>query len=550
MTDPITVFTARRIHTMDPSLPEATAIAVRDGRIIEVGNLESLQPWLTRHEHRIDDRFAEQVLVPGLIDPHVHPSMMAGLLACEWITGEDWDLPECHVPAVIGAEAFMDRVRDLEAGLPDGEPLVAYGHHPQFHGPIHRSMLDAVSTTRPIIIWPRGYHEFRCNGAALTWLNAEEGAAWDPYIDLESGRMWESGMAWGMRVLNRHLLGGGRIERHLAGIAEMIHRGGVTTVCDAGFGIGGPDRDVATFEALYGDASTPFRLYLIPSVMIFRSLYGDDAQERMATMAADSDGRIRHLHAAKFFADGSFMSQLSQLGEPGFIDGHVGAWMTDPDRLVHEMRPSWEEGRQINVHVTGDGGLQTTLDAIETLLHETPRFDHRTVIQHFALSTQAQVRRLAALGCAVQGNGYYMHQFGDVMVDEWLGTERAGQITRVGSARRNGVSVALHSDLPMGPIKPLLGASLLATRSTSSGRVPAPSECLTPYDAMAAVTIEAAWQLRLDHEIGSLAAGKLADMTVLDADPFEMDPAGWPDIGIPATIRGGQVHEIDAATRT
>ena len=67
---------------------------------------------------------------------------------------------------------------------------------------------------------------------------------------------------------------------------------------------------------------------------------------------------------------------------------------------------------------------------------------------------------------------------------------------------------------------------------------------------MAAVTIEAAWQLRLDHEIGSLAAGKLADMTVLDADPFEMDPAGWPDIGIPATIRGGQVHEIDAATRT
>ena len=120
MTDPITVFTARRIHTMDPSLPEATAIAVRDGRIIEVGNLESLQPWLTRHEHRVDDRFAEQVLVPGLIDPHVHPSMMAGLLACERITGADWDLPECHVPAVIGAEAFMDRVRDLEAGLPDG----------------------------------------------------------------------------------------------------------------------------------------------------------------------------------------------------------------------------------------------------------------------------------------------------------------------------------------------------------------------------------------------------------------------------------------------
>lgn len=530
---------------MDPSLPEATAVAVRDGRIVEVGSVESLQPWLTRHEHVIDDRFADDVVLPGFIDPHVHPSMMAGLLACEWITPEAWDLPGRSIPATTSPDGYWERLRELEASGAPGEPLVVYGHHPQFHGPVDREALEEVSADRPIVVWPRGYHEFRCNGAALEWLNAEEATAWDPYIDLDSGRMWESGMAWGMRILNPHLIGDGRLDDLLVGIADMAHRGGVTTLCDAGYGIGGPDRDLEAFISVYGGARAPFRTYLMPSAMVFQLVSKEEAKDRMEAMTGTFDDLVQHLRSVKFYADGSFMSQLCQVGEPGFIDGHEGAWMSEPDRLAHQIRPYWEDGYQINVHATGDGGLEATLGAVETLMAETPRFDYRTVVQHFALSTQAQVRRLAALGCAVQANGYYMAQFGDVMVDEWLGTERASLITRVGSARRNGVSVALHSDLPMGPLKPLEGASLLATRRTASGRVPASTECLTPWDALAAVTIEAAWQLKLDHEIGSLAAGKRADMTVLANDPFETDPVDWPDIGIVATVLGGAVRPLD-----
>lgn len=540
----ITVFTARKVHTMDPSLPEATAVAVRDGRILEVGSVESLQPWLARHEHAVDHRFGDSVILPGFIDPHVHPSMMAGLLACDWITPEAWDLPGRHIPATTSREGYSERLRELEASKPPGEPLVVYGHHPQFHGTIDRAVLDEVSADRPIVIWPRGYHEYRCNTAALTWLNAEEAAAWDPYIDLESGRMWESGMAWGMRVLNAHLIGDGRLDDLLVGIADMAHRGGVTTICDAGYGLGGPDRDLEAFMSVFGGGRAPFRTYLMPSAMVFQQVFKEAAKDRMEAMAAVSDDRVRHLRSVKFYADGSFISQLCQMRQPGFIDGHEGAWMTDPDHLANQIRPYWQDGYQVNVHTTGDGGLDATLEAVETLITETPRFDHRTVIQHFGLSTQAQVRRLAALGCAVQANGYYMVQFGDVMVDEWLGTERASLITRVGSARRNGVSVALHSDLPMGPLRPLEGASLLATRRTASGRVHAPTECLTPWDALAAVTIEAAWQLKMDHEIGSLAAGKLADMTVLGADPFETSLVDWPDIAINATVVGGEVRPL------
>ncbi|MBC8365003.1 MAG: amidohydrolase family protein [Actinobacteria bacterium] len=541
----ITVFTARRVHTMDLSLPEATAVAVLDGRIIEVGSLDSLQPWLSRHDHVVDDGFADAVILPGLIDPHVHPGLIALLLACEWVTPEAWDLPGRHVPATVGREAFVARLYELEAFHPAGEPLVVYGWHAQFHGELFRDDLDAISTDRPIVLWQRSFHELRCNTPALAWLEAEEGAEWDPHIDLEAGRMWESGMGFGLRILNPHLIGGEHLGQRLEEMIRMVHGGGVTTIGDPGYAMADLDHYLDALLSVHEGANVPFRQYLIPAIFRYRLEFGADHAEKLAQHEALATDRIRFLHAAKFFADGAFIAQLMQVGPPGYIDGHEGAWMANPDRIADHIRPSWEQGRRIDIHVNGDMGLDAALDAIDMLLHEIPRFDHRTVIHHFGLSTQAQSRRMAALGVSVQANGYFLNLFGDAFVDRWLGAERASQITRVGSARRNGISVALHSDLPMGPLLPMKAASNMSTRLTLSGEILGLEERLSPYDAIAAVTIEAAWQLRLDHEIGSLAAGKQADLVVLDGDPFELDPTAWPDIPIRATVLGGEVYPCD-----
>ena len=79
----ITVFTAKQIRTMNPSAPLATAVAIRDGQILEVGTLETMRPWLDTFPHQIDTRFADQVITPGFIDPHLHPSLGA-LLFGTW----------------------------------------------------------------------------------------------------------------------------------------------------------------------------------------------------------------------------------------------------------------------------------------------------------------------------------------------------------------------------------------------------------------------------------------------------------------------------------
>ncbi len=534
---------------MDESLPLATAVAVRDGRVVEVGSIGSMQPWLTRHEHVIDDRFADHVLLPGFIDPHVHPAMMALLMATEWLTPEAWELPGRSIPQTDGREQYLERLAALEADHPAEEPLVVFGFHAQYHGEITRPDLDAISTTRPIVLWQRSFHELRCNEPALAWLDAAEGAAWDPHVELDTGRMFESGMVWGLKVLTPFLLGDGKLEENLRGFRSVVHAGGVTTIADAGYGIFDVDLELDALFAELGGTDTPFTIHLMPNVGRVRATNpGVPIFEKLAELAERGNEQITFLKAAKFLADGAFIAQLMQMGPPGYIDGHEGAWLADPERLLKQIRYFWEAGWDINIHTNGDRGVDACLDAIATLLDETPRFDHRTTLHHFGMSTQAQSRRLGALGVAVQANGYYLNFFGDLFIDEWLGYERTSQMTRVGSAIRNGASVAFHSDVPMGPVKPLLAASAMATRTTRGGQVLSPAEALTPMDALRAVTIEPAFQLRLDHEVGSLAAGKRADMVVLGADPFAVDPANWAEIEIVATIRSGDVFPLGPPT--
>ena len=113
------VFTAKRIRTMNPSMPLATAVAVRDGMIVEVGSLETLRPWIEAHPHSIDNTFSNHVLMPGFIDPHLHPSLAAVLLPCHFITALEWRLPDRTVPAVQGHNAYLDRLQEIESSLTD-----------------------------------------------------------------------------------------------------------------------------------------------------------------------------------------------------------------------------------------------------------------------------------------------------------------------------------------------------------------------------------------------------------------------------------------------
>ena len=150
--------------------------------------------------------------------------------------------------------------------------------------------------------------------------------------------------------------------------------------------------------------------------------------------------------------------------------------------------------------------------------------------------------QLAALGAHASVNPYYLHALGDDYAQVGLGPERATQLVRCGSMVREGMRVSLHSDFMMAPAEPLTLAWCAASRQTRTGKIMSPSERLTLHQALRAVTIDAAWALRLDEEIGSISVGKRADFAVLDSDPIERGVDGLLDVRVMATIFEGQVH--------
>jgi predicted amidohydrolase YtcJ len=242
----------------------------------------------------------------------------------------------------------------------------------------------------------------------------------------------------------------------------------------------------------------------------------------------------------KLFSDGAIYSQLMQLREP-YLDSHRGEWMTDLDVFKRAFRIYWDAGYQIHIHVNGDAGLDRLLDALEENLRRNPRFDHRTTVVHFAVSAKDQVERMKRLGCIVSANPYYVRALADNYGEVGLGKERADEMVRMGDVERAGISYSYHSDMPMAPADPLFLMWCGVNRITTSGRVAAPEQRVSREGALRAVTLNAAYSLKMENEIGSIESGKLANLTILSDNPVTCDPLKIKDISVWGTVQEGRV---------
>ncbi|HXY83799.1 MAG TPA: amidohydrolase family protein, partial [Candidatus Saccharimonadales bacterium] len=237
-------------------------------------------------------------------------------------------------------------------------------------------------------------------------------------------------------------------------------------------------------------------------------------------------------------------SQLMQMKD-GYLDGHHGEWILPPDEMERRARLYWNAGYQLHIHVNGDEGLEVVLNTLEKLMRENPRPDSRSVIVHFANSTEEQVERIARLGAIVSANPYYVTGFSDKYCEIGLGPERADSMVRSASVTNHRIHYSFHSDLPMGPSNPLYLAWCGANRITHSGRVAGPEQRIPIEAALRAITIEAAYSWRKENEIGSIAPGKIANFTILEKDPYSVDPTKLKDIPIWGTVFEGRLFPKD-----
>jgi hypothetical protein len=310
------------------------------------------------------------------------------------------------------------------------------------------------------------------------------------------------------------------------------------------------------YQEILGAPETPFQsTFLVegrtqPTRKLQSHEFVPDAQAQVKRGAGDKVYVVDK--QVKLFADGAIISQLMQMKSP-YLDRngqpdphHHGEWMMEPDDLRKVFDAYWDAEWQPHIHVNGDHGLEVVLDILADAQQRFPRVDHRTVIVHFANSTEAQVKRIAELGAIVSANPYYPVGFADKYSEWGLGPDRADVMVRAASVLKNNIPLSFHSDLPMCPSDPMMMASYAVNRVTPSGRVAGPEQRISVHDALRAVTIEAAYSWQREHELGSIEAGKIANFTVLDGDPYDVDPTRLARVPIVATVFEGTPFPIAA----
>lgn len=549
-TGDVTVFIAKKIITMDPTRPSATAVAEKDGIILSVGSLQDLQPWLKDKKYTVNNQFKDKILTPGLIDPHMHPMLGALQFGTKWITPEPWDVMGDKTPATLGHDNYVAALKAAFAAAPKTEPMfITWGYSQTFHGEMSRALLDTISDSYPIFVWHRSTHEAYFNTPMLKYLESkglsEEKVKDNAQVDWANGHFFEDGFfKVAVPALASYLLNPARVDIGFAKTRKYLNFNGVTTVADMSTGGTNWDLELGGLQRNFDGADSPVRVRLTPDVSALSAAMksADSAFDFVAKTAEKNTRHIFTNGAVKLFADGAFFSQAMQLGPPGYIDGHKGEWITQPNKFEEYARRYWNAGYQIHVHTNGDQGAKFALDTLEKLQNEKPRIDARYSLEHYGYANDGTARRVALLGAVVSANPFYLYDLGDNYAEIGLGYDRAARLAPLGGLVRRGVPVALHSDFAMAPAAPLFLAWTAITRQTQSGKVFGPEERLSLDQAMKAITIDAAYILRLEDKLGSIEAGKLADFAVLEQDPYVMGGDKLKDIQVWGTVFEGRVY--------
>jgi predicted amidohydrolase YtcJ len=529
--NPITVYAAKKIITMNRFAPFATHVAVRDGRILAVGDLARMSAY---GAFTLDQRYADQIMMPGLVEGHSH-LMAGGLWKFLFVGFHARTAPDGTVwPGCRSFEAVIERLSTFERSMPaDGKPLLAWGFDPIFFGNERMTVehLDRVSKTRPIVILHASQHLMNVN--SITLKNIEitrhseiEGVARLPDGE-PSGELQEfAAMFPVMRLIgNIFKVAGGSVES-LRLFGQMSQLAGVTTATDLVNDLS--DDNLANLQQVSGEDD--FAVRLVPAYLT----------ERVMQRIQESHDKL-YFGAVKLVVDGSIQGFTARVRWPGYFNGAPnGIWIQAPEQFKAAVRHFHAAGLQLHIHVNGDEATELALDAIEAALAEHPRVDHRHTLQHCQMADEAQFRRMARLGVCVNLFANHIYYWGDAHYEQTMGPDRAERMDACATALELGVPMAIHSDAPITPLGPLFTAWCAVNRITSGGRLLGANQRIALGDALYAITQGAAFTLKLDHLIGSIEVGKFADFCILKDDPLSVQPEALKNLAVMGTVIGGR----------
>lgn len=547
----ITVYVAKRVVTMDPSNPVATAVAVSDGKILSVGSLEDLKPWTSRYPTQINRQFANDILYPGFVDPHNHP-LLGGLtqtslpltylpLPSPWGKG---------FPGVKNLAAAIDKLKQYSAAISNpNELLLAWGYDiPAMKQVPDRASLDQVSKTRPIIVWDASEHNLFFNSAALNrYIKDPEQIKKLPGVGVNSDGslngqfLGADAASSALELAAGDIFSAERFNKAMLYSNDLAQQGGITTTAELTLGVFDIELEKQLMQKFTSSNTTSLRMAVVAYQPNFEKAYGDKAVEQVLALQKLNTDRLFY-KGIKFLNDDAYLSDTMKVANPSYTDWHDGImFYPNAEAFARTMEPWWNAGFAIHVHSNGSEGNANVLNALQILQDKKPRFDHRFTLEHLGMPTSMIVRKLKTLGAVASVNPSYFYRRAAIQSDD-LGVDRSSYATRVGDLVKSGVVVALHSDNPVAPPVPLMEVWAVVNRQGqfTGDKKWAPAEAVSVYDAMKMITIDAAYVIGMENKVGSIEPGKYADFTVLASDPMSVPTSKIKDISIRGTVLGGR----------
>lgn len=530
------------IITMENEEDVAEAVLIEDGVIKKVGHLEELQTFMgDPNVMKVD--LKGNTLMPGFIDPHGHVSMVGPMSIMA-------DLSVC--------ESFDDIIYTLKSyinhkGLKKGDPVVGFGYDHNFlkeEKHPTKDVLNQVSMEHPIFISHASGHVGCANDAALKLAGIDENTP-----DEDGGVI---GRIEGTREPNGYLEEGSMMSLRknafsdinmdyvqLTNLGQDIYiKNGITTVQDGATS----HETLELLKTLAEQDDLKVDVVAYPLVV-----ENPDDMKKNEIYAKQYHKRLK-IGGYKLFLDGSPQGKTAWLTEPyeGEESYRGYPWYQD-EQVKQYVSQAINDNVQLLTHCNGDAASDQLLKNYEAALQESNNANKhhlRPVMIHCQTVRYDQLDKMVELSMIPSIFLPHTYYWGDVHLKN-LGHERGSRISPAKSAFDRGLVVNFHQDAPV--VKPDMLHTIwcAVNRITRKGVNIGPEECVPVYDALKAVTINAAYAYFEEDQKGSIKEGKLADFVILDQNPLKVDKMKLKDIQVVETIKeGNTIYNMDFAATT
>ena len=531
------VFRNGVILPVDQAFSEHSALAIRDGRVLAVGNDDAVLSQAGRGATEID--LDGRIVMPGFIEPHMHFALLAGM-------GHLEDIGPFQRPTFDDTLNAIREIQEVAAASGPDAWVAGRQFDPILLDPpreLTTRDIDPIVPDRPAFFLNASGHIAYVNSRTLQLAGIGPDTEDPPggeYGRYEDGT--PNGILFGVSAHQPVLMLNEEIQDRMASgfvaagrqVGEEAATFGVTTLCDQATGALNGPAELESYRAMYADGAMKARIraYLMGTHIGFFDGSVDPG---------DGDALMR-VAGWKLVTDGSNQGFTGRQRQPYHTRDTLGLYYIEPNDLREIVVERAKRGWQLSLHGNGDAAIDANIDAVEAARDAGVDVAAlRCRIEHASILHDGQIERMKELGMVPSFLINHVHYWGHVMRDEVFGPEKVELLDRCKAVEDAGLNWVMHTDAPVSPLGTLHKIRVAVERDLwkEPETILAPQERVSVEAAIRSVTSNAAWACHSENEIGSLEPGKLADLAILEQDPRKVEATSISDIPISETWMNG-----------